>query len=169
MADRSPRHEPDNLAAAGDDAPPSPTGADAEEATEPDPRLLRAIADLENLRKRFQREVVREREAERARAVGEWLPVIDDLDRALEHVPDDEQDGLANGVRAVRDHALDVVARLGFPRFEDVGERFDPARHEAVSAIEADAPPGTVVAVVRPGYGTPELILRPAAVVVARA
>jgi molecular chaperone GrpE len=101
--------------------------------------------------------------------VGEWLPVIDDLDRALEHVPDDEQDGLANGVRAVRDHALDVVARLGFPRFEDVGERFDPARHEAVSAVEADAPPGTVVAVVRPGYGTPEVILRPAAVVVARA
>ena len=79
-----------------------------------------------------------------------------------------EQDGLAAGVRVVRDHALDVLARLGFPRFEDVGERFDPARHEAVGAIEADAPPGTIVAVVRPGYGTPEVILRPAAVVVAR-
>jgi molecular chaperone GrpE len=71
-------------------------------------------------------------------------------------------------VRVVRDHALDVLARLGFPRFEDIGERFDPARHEAVGAIEADAPPGTIVAVVRPGYGTPEVILRPAAVVVAR-
>ena len=171
MADRSARHESDALAAAGDDAPPSLANADAEaeEATEPDRRLLRAIADLENLRKRFQREVVRERGAERALAVSAWLPVIDDLDRALEHVPDDEEDGLANGVRAVRDHALDVVARLGFPRFEDVGERFDPARHEAVSAVEADAAPGTVVAVVRPGYGTPEVILRPAAVVVARA
>jgi molecular chaperone GrpE len=171
MANQFARHEPDNVATAGDDAPPSPANADADadEATEPDPRLLRAIADVENLRKRFQREVMREREAERARAVGEWLPVIDDLDRALEHVPDDEKDGLANGVRAVRDHALDVVARLGFPRFEDVGERFDPARHEAVSAIEAVAPPGTVVAVVRPGYGTPEVTLRPAAVVVARA
>ena len=75
---------------------------------------------------------------------------------------------LAAGVRVVRDHALDVLARLGFPRFEDVGERFDPARHEAVGAIEADAPPGTIVAVVRPGYGTPEVILRPAAVVVAQ-
>jgi molecular chaperone GrpE len=61
-----------------------------------------------------------------------------------------------------------VLARLGFPRFEDVGERFDPSRHEAVGAIEADAPAGTVVAVVRPGYGTPETVLRPAAVVVAR-
>jgi molecular chaperone GrpE len=61
-----------------------------------------------------------------------------------------------------------VLARLGFPRFENPGERFDPSRHEAVGAIEADAPAGTVVAVVRPGYGTPERVLRPAAVVVAR-
>jgi molecular chaperone GrpE len=68
----------------------------------------------------------------------------------------------------VRDRAVAVLARLGFPRFEDVGERFDPFRHEAVGAIEADAPAGTILAVVRPGYGTPETVLRPAAVVVAR-
>jgi molecular chaperone GrpE len=130
--------------------------------------LLRALADLDNLRKRFEREVAREREAETARVAVEWLPVIDDLDRALEHVPEDAQDGLATGVRAVRDHALNVLDRLGFPRYEDVGERFDPARHEAVGGVEADAPPGTIIAVVRPGYGRPEVILRPAAVVVAR-
>ena len=64
----------------------------------------------------------------------------------------------------MRDQALAVLARLGFPRFETLGERFDPTRHEAVGAIDADAPPGTVVAVVRPGYGTPETMLRPAAV-----
>ncbi|WP_374210572.1 nucleotide exchange factor GrpE [Dermatobacter hominis] len=125
------------------------------------------MADLDNLRKRFQREVVREREAERAQVAAEWLPVVDDLDRALEHAGagDRASDGLADGVRAVRDHALAVLAGLGFPRFEDVGERFDPTRHEVVSTTEADAPPHTVVAVLRPGYGTNQAVLRPAAVV----
>ena len=164
--------EPDGPLPAGDDSPPPPpAGAPsaAEAATaELDERLLRAMADLDNLRKRFQREVMREREAERSRVAAEWLPIVDDLERALEHVDADAEEGLAAGVRTVRDHALGVLDRLGFPRFADVGERFDPARHEAVAAVEADVPPGTIVAVVRPGYGRPEEILRPAAVVVAR-
>jgi molecular chaperone GrpE len=135
-----------------------------------DDRLLRAMADLDNLRKRTQREVARARDDERSLVVNQWLPVIDDLDRALEHATADarEHDGLTEGLRVVRDHALAVLARLGYPRFGAIGEPFDPARHEAVSAVEADAPPGTVVAVVRPGYGTPEGVLRPAGVVVAR-
>jgi molecular chaperone GrpE len=159
---------------AGGDAPPSSTGASPAETARPsadDERLLRAMADLDNMRRRFHREVVREREAERSRVAAEWLPVVDDLDRALEHAMTvgNAPQGILDGLRAVRDHALAVLARLGFPRFEDVGAQFDPARHEAVSAVEADAPPGTVVAVVRPGYGSGEAVLRPAAVVVARA
>ena len=134
-----------------------------------DDRLLRALADLDNLRKRFQREVLREREAERFRVAAEWLPVVDDLDRALEHLADGEdQSGLAEGLRAVQDNANAVLRRLGYPRFGMVGDRFDPVRYQAVGAVDANTPPGTVVAVVRPGYGTPEVILRPAAVVVAR-
>ena len=145
------------------------TGSTPNPTDEPavDERLLRAMADLDNMRKRFSREIAREREAERFRVAGEWLPVVDDLDRAIEHVPDDQDGAHVIGLRAVRDHALDVLARLGFPRFDDVGERFDPARHEAVSVVASDAEPGTIVAVVRPGYGLPEVILRPAAVVVA--
>jgi molecular chaperone GrpE len=73
------------------------------------------------------------------------------------------------GVRAVRDHALTVLERLGFPRFDDVGRPFDPVRHEAVSTVEGGGPPGTVVAAVRPGYGVEPEILRPAGVLVARA
>jgi molecular chaperone GrpE len=135
-----------------------------------DGRLLRALADLDNLRKRFQREVAREREAERFRVAAEWLPVVDDLDRAFEHLSDaDAQQGsFPEGVRAVRDNAIRILARLGYPRFGSIGDRFDPERYEVVGAVEADAEPGTVVAVVRPGYGTPEVILRPAAVVVAK-
>jgi molecular chaperone GrpE len=71
-------------------------------------------------------------------------------------------------LRVVRQHALDVLARLGYVRFGEEGDRFDPARYEAVGAVDADTEPGTVLAVVRPGYGTPEVILRPAAVVVAK-
>jgi molecular chaperone GrpE len=63
-----------------------------------------------------------------------------------------------------------VLARLGYPRYEQVGVPFDPARHEAVQAVaDADAPPGTVVEVLRPGYGREDHWLRPAAVAVATA
>jgi molecular chaperone GrpE len=130
-------------------------------------RHLRALADLDNLRKRFEREVGRERAVERARVTAAWLPVVDDLERAIQHATAAEG-SILEGVRAVHQHALDVLERLGFPRFEDVGAPFDPLRHEAVSSVEAASPPGTVVATVRPGYGTDEEILRPASVVVSK-
>jgi molecular chaperone GrpE len=130
-------------------------------------RLLRALADLDNLRKRFEREVARERAAERARVAAAWLPVVDDLERAIHHAGGAEA-SILEGVRAVHGHAVDVLERLGFPRFDDLGAPFDPVRHEAVSSVEADSPPGTVVATVRPGYGTGDDILRPAGVVVSQ-
>jgi molecular chaperone GrpE len=112
--------------------------------------------------------VARERAAQRAAATAAWLPVVDDLERALQHAEADPG-SLKEGVRAVYEHAQAVLDRLGYPRFEDVGEHFDPARHEAVSAVESDEiPAGKVVAAVRPGYGTAGEVLRPAGVVVAR-
>jgi molecular chaperone GrpE len=128
----------------------------------------RALADFDNLRKRVARESSAQSEAERARVAAQWLPVVDNLDLALEHAATDPS-AIVQGVRAVRDQALDILARLGFPRRSDVGERFDPARHEAVGVQSVpDAPAGIVVQVVRPGYGTGEHLLRPAAVVVAK-
>jgi molecular chaperone GrpE len=141
-------------------------------AEEPDPavalehQLRAALADLDNLRKRFEREVARERERERARATAPWLPVVDDLERALAHAEEDPA-AVAEGVRAVRDQALSILARLDFPQYTGVGERFDPHRHEAVGARPSEEPPGTVVEVVRPGYGADDHVLRPAAVLVA--
>jgi molecular chaperone GrpE len=165
--------------AAADDTPESPEASAPEESAEPpdgaaeeiaalEDRLRRALADLDNMRKRYAREVAREREDERARVAGEWLPVVDDLDRALEYAGVDP--AVLEGLRVIRDQASEVLARLGFPRVDDVGVAFDPRFHEAVGTIETDgdAPPGTVVAVVRPGYGTEGAILRPASVVVAR-
>jgi molecular chaperone GrpE len=129
-------------------------------------RWRRALADLDNFRKRTARELQRQREDERARVAAEWLPVLDNLELALEHAKGDA-DPVVQGIRAVRDQALAVLERLGFPRRDDTGQSFDPARHEAVSTVvDENTPPGTVVHVVRPGYGDDEHTLRPAAVVV---
>jgi molecular chaperone GrpE len=130
-------------------------------------RWRRALADLDNLRKRYARELARERAAERARVAAAWLPVVDGLDRALAHAAGDPG-AIVEGVRAVREQALTALEGLGYPRHEETGVPFDPARHEAVKVVDdADAAPGTVVEVLHPGYGQGEQWLRPAAVAVA--
>ena len=140
--------------------------AQSRDLSELEDRLRRALADMDNLRKRCARDIDRERAAERARVATAWLPIVDNLELALQHAEDTP--GLVEGVRAVHQQAVATLARLGFPRFDAVGQPFDPTLHEAVGTVEDGAPAWTVVAVVRPGYGTPEALLRPAGVVVAR-
>ena len=128
----------------------------------------RALADADNLRKRHAREMARLRDQERAEVARDWLPVLDNLDRALEYAGTDPG-AIIEGVRAVRDQAVGLLSRLGYPRRDDLGARFDPARHDALASIPAaGAPPGTVVEVVLPAYGDGDHQLRPAQVVVAR-
>ena len=128
----------------------------------------RTAAELENFRKRCAQDVRRAREQERASVAARWLPVLDNLDRALEHASSNP-DQIVEGVRAVQQQALTVLAELGYPRREDdTGAAFDPAHHEAVSTVSGeDFVPGTVAHVVRPGYGPDGGVLRPASVVVA--
>ncbi|GAA4197928.1 hypothetical protein GCM10022252_47520 [Streptosporangium oxazolinicum] len=131
-------------------------------------RWRRALADLDNLRKRVSRDAVRTQAEERARAAAEWLPVLDNLDRALEHAETDPA-SIAEGMRAIRGQAQEVLSRLGYARRDDTGTVFDPARHEAVGVLSQEGvPDGTIVRVVRPGYGDGEQQLRPALVVVAK-
>ncbi len=130
-------------------------------------RWRRALADLENMRKRYERDSATQRDRERVQVAAAWLPVVDHLELALAHATADPA-SIIDGVRGVRDQALAVLSGLGFPRRNDVGTTFDPARHEAVAATPTHAAPaGTVLEVVRPGYGEGERQLRPAAVVVA--
>ena len=133
-----------------------------------DERYRRAGADYDNLRKRMARDSHREREDERARVAARWLPVLDNLELALQHAGA-EPASMVSGLEAVRQQALAVLADLGYPLRADLNEPFDPSRHEAVAVLPAtDVAPGTIVQVVRPGYGTDERPLRPAAVVVAK-
>ncbi|WP_370935131.1 nucleotide exchange factor GrpE [Amycolatopsis sp. cg13] len=129
-----------------------------------------AMADLDNLRKRTARDTVQVRQQERKRAAKELLTVLDNLDLAIGHAEADPK-SIVSGVEAVRAQADTAMANLGFPRHADEqGTPFDPQLHEAVSVIPAvGLDPGTVVEVVRPGYGDAENQLRPAAVVVAKA
>ena len=131
-------------------------------------RWRRAVADLDNLRKRYARELDRERTTERSRVAGAWLPVVDNLERAIAHTGD-QSDAVVEGVRSILGQALQVLEQLGYARDAEAGVPFDPERHEVVGVVEqADSAPGTVVEVLRPGYGQGSSQLRPAAVVVSR-
>ncbi|TDC92021.1 nucleotide exchange factor GrpE [Actinomadura sp. 7K507] len=124
----------------------------------------RALADLDNLRKRMTRELEAQRRAQRAEVTAAWLPVLDDLERALQHAESDPA-SVIEGVRSVRDRAVATLRDLGYPRRDDLGVPFDPTRHEAVAVrTDPDVPPGTVVEVHQPGYGDDENQLRPALV-----
>jgi molecular chaperone GrpE len=141
--------------------------ADAEEWEN---RWRRAAADLDNLRKRYARDLEREREGERALVASAFLPVLDTIERALENAEADPR-SIVEGVRTMREQALGVMAGLGFGREDETGVPFDPVRHEVVGTVDSDAtgqPPGSVVAVLRPGYGARDRQLRPAAVTVAQ-
>jgi molecular chaperone GrpE len=169
----------DAVGPGSDSPPPASANADAaaqertaaeleERVEELEDLWRRALADLDNLRKRLAKDIEHQRAQERARSAAQWLPVVDNLDLALKHAEAD-RDAIVEGVRAVRDQAVAVLSGLGFPRRDrEVGTTFDPARHEAVATMpSAGTPEGTVVDVVRPGYGDGERQLRPAGVVVA--
>ncbi len=161
--------EPDLVGPDGDVA--LARAAEVEELTgrvaELEDRWRRAVADLDNLRKRVARDAGQARADERAHVAAEWLPVVDNLERALEHSSANPET-IVEGVRGVRDQAVAILERLGFPRHDDVGEMFNPGKHEAVGVMPGtSAPAGTVVRVVRPGYGDGERQLRPSAVIVA--
>jgi molecular chaperone GrpE len=131
-------------------------------------RWLRALADFDNLRRRAAREAAQQRDDERAAVAARWLPVLDNLELALQHATA-EPASIVSGVHAVYEQALNVLADLGFPRRSDVNLPFDPSRHELVAMMpDEKAPPGTVLHVVRPGYGSDDEPLRPAAVIVAK-
>jgi molecular chaperone GrpE len=152
------------------DADSAPAGA-APSVAELEDRWRRAVAELDNVRKRFERQLTDSARAERVRTAAAFLPVLDNLELALRHAQADPA-AIVAGVQAVHTQALDVLGGLGFQRIDAVGRRFDPARHEAARVVPAadGVEPGTVVEVHRAGFadgaGT---LMRPAVVTVAQA
>jgi molecular chaperone GrpE len=126
----------------------------------------RTKADFENYRRRAAREVASAGVRERADVVRELLPVVDNLERALESA-DDSEGPLAQGVRLVHSELAAVLARNGVEAIDPGGEPFDPTVHEALSTrSENGTEAGVVLDVVQRGYRLDETVLRPARVVV---
>ena len=133
-------------------------------------RTLRAMADLDNARKRAQREREEVVRYGLERALKELLPVVDNLDRALD-LGDrtGKWDALAEGVRMTRKLLEDTLARQGLKAFSALGKPFDPHVHEAMGHEEReDLPPNTVSTEVLRGFTLHDRLVRPALVMVAR-
>src|SRR5215216_1703594 len=126
----------------------------------------RAQADFENYRKRAAKEAAAAGDRAKSGLVRELLPVVDNLERALDSAGEAEQH-LAEGVRLVHSELIAVLERHGVEQFDPSGHQFDPAEHEALSMRdEQGAESGLVLDVVEKGYRANGTILRPARVVV---
>ena len=135
-------------------------------------RWLRAVAELENLRKRSRRELQTTTNLARASLLRELLEVADNFGRALESAPWNDQDdakrGFAEGVRLTYVRFMEILRQNGLQRIEARGASFDPNLHEAISQIETDEVPSQhVVQVIQEGYLLNDMVVRPARVVVA--
>ena len=137
-------------------------------------RLLRALAEAENIRRRAQRE---REDASKYAITGfakDLLSAADNLRRALDSLPeaevrDERTRSLLAGVAATERELLSVFERHGIRRINPQGERFDHNFHQAIYEAErADQPAGTVVEVLQPGYVLHDRLLRPAMVGVAK-
>jgi molecular chaperone GrpE len=129
-------------------------------------RCLRLAADLENYRKRAAKERDEVQKFGNEKLVKDLLPVVDGLDRALAAAPAD--DPLREGVKLVRATLEQTLARHGVVGFSALGEKFDPAQHEALLQVPTrDQPPGTVVLEHARGFRLNDRLVRPAMVGVA--
>ncbi|MPY86598.1 MAG: nucleotide exchange factor GrpE [Luteitalea sp.] len=174
--------EDTELSASGDDAPPSTSERDTTEADETPTvdalvrerdeykdRLLRATADFDNYRRRVTRERGELVEHVAADVLGEILPIVDDLERALSAADETERvERYREGVEITYRHLLDVLKKRGVTPIEALGADFDPHLHHAVahepSAAHRD---GEVMAELRKGYKLADRLLRASLVKVA--
>jgi molecular chaperone GrpE len=134
-------------------------------------RLLRALAEAENLRRRTQREREEYVRYANESLLRDLVPVLDNLDRALESArTTGEASGVVGGVELIQRELLKVLERAGVTRYSALGQAFDPTRHEAIArVVSADAKPGTVIGETLPGYQLHNRVLRAALVSVAAA
>ena len=169
-------------AAAQAENPTAPEQADAvaeakREATEFKDKLLRTLAEMENLRKRTEREVLDARLYGIAGFARDVLAVADNMHRALETIrpelrvsTDAKVRALIEGVELTERELLKTLEKNGVKKFSPPGEKFDPNLHQAMYEVPtSDLPPGQVAEVIQAGYMIGERVLRPAMVAVSKA
>ena len=134
-------------------------------------QYLRTLADMENLRKRTQRDKEELAKFANENILREILPVIDNLERAVEHAEQTESnDGLFEGVQMTLTQFSQLLSKFGVEPVDAVGQLFDPAYHQAMGQLESDEHPvNTVIQQMQKGYQLNDRLLRPAFVMLAKA
>lgn len=132
-------------------------------------RWLRAVADLENYKKRTKREVDEASLSAVQRLLPAFLPTMDNLERALEVAgPGASVEQLARGIQMVRDEFMGALRKHGIEAVPSLGVPFDPTIHDALQQVDSpDHPPGVVVREFERGYRMGERLIRPARVIIA--
>jgi len=176
MADNSPETQPAAEPVAAPAAAADPTAALAKEAAELKDRLLRTLAEMENLRRRTDREIADTRQYAVANFARDLIGVADNMQRALGTLSAEQRE-LADpaikshieGVELTERELAKVMEKHGIRKFDPQGQKFDPNLHQAMFEVpDASVPSGTVVQVMQPGYMIAERVLRPALVGVAK-
>ncbi len=131
-------------------------------------QYLRAVAEMDNLRKRLEKRYADEARQEKERFLRQILPLVDHLEMVIKHSESDPK-VLRQGVQMILQDLMRTLEREGVQPIKSVGEKFDPFVHEAVEVVEtSEVPPETVVDEVQRGYTYQGRLLRPARVRVAR-
>ena len=148
---------------------PQASAPTTEELDQMRERWMRAAADLDNVRKRMTRQIETESARARDRVLEGFLPVVDNLERALASGDGSDANPWLEGMEAIRKQMLDVLNAFGVEPFESAGAPFDPNHHDAVAHLPREgAQPGTVIEEAQRGYRRRDnSVLRPAKVVVA--
>ena len=131
-------------------------------------RLLRTAAEFDNFKKRAVKEKEDVQRFGIERLLKDFLPVMDNLERALDHAEQHDLAQVIEGVRLVQKLFETTLAKHGVIGFSALGKPFDPGLHEALMQQESDEPAGTVVSEMARGYKLNDRLVRPAAVVVAK-
>ena len=148
----------------------------AKEAADTKDRLLRTLAEMENLRRRTEREVADTRQYAVANFARDLLAVADNMQRALDTLSADFRDQAdpvikshIEGVELTERELVKVMEKHGIKRFDPQGQKFDPNLHQAMMQVpDPSVPDGTVVQVMQPGYMIADRVLRPALVGVSK-
>src|SRR5215475_11547253 len=157
-------------------ATPDPVAALTKEAADLKDRLLRTLAEMENLRRRTEREVADARTYGVTNFARDILAVADNMERAMKALDDEIREKADAGVKALLDgvelterELIKVMEKHGVKKLEPQGQKFDPNLHQAMFEIpDASVPAGTVVQIMQPGYTIGERVLRPAFVGVSK-
>ena len=139
-----------------------------EQLVEQQAAVLYAKAEGENIRRRAADDIDKARKYALEKFSGELLAVKDSLDAAL-GVANDTVESYKDGVELTSKQLLNVFEKFNIAEVNPVGEKFDPNKHQAISAIEAEGEPNTVHSVLQKGYTLNERVLRPALVMVIKA